>query len=151
MNASHRNPPSPWSPDDGLLALVYAQLRQIAQHRMRGQPANHTLQATALVHEAYARLMARGARFDGAAPFFFAASRAMRDILVEHARARARSKRRGGERTARQPLNVADLAAIDQGGDQILALDAALERLQQEEPDLAALVRLRFLPEGPDE
>jgi RNA polymerase sigma factor (TIGR02999 family) len=126
-----------------LFRLVYAELRSLARRRMAEERAGHTLQATALVHEAYLKLM--GA--EGAAPwsdrrqFFFAAAEAMRQILIDHARARSGLKRGGGRK--RVPLSVVDLAADDQIPE-ILALDDAVSRLEQESPDVAAVVRLRF-------
>lgn len=130
-----------------LLPLVYAQLRRIAQRRMSDQKPGHTLQATELVHEAYMRLVGRDqVSWQGRAHFYFAAARAMQDILVEHARAKARLKRGGdgrGTPARRVPLNVLDLAADADPGD-IVALDAAVRRLEAEEPDVAAVVRLRF-------
>jgi RNA polymerase sigma factor (TIGR02999 family) len=127
-----------------LLPLVYEHLRQLARQRMAGQPADHVLQATALVHEAYLRLVG-GKRIDfaGRSHFFFAAADAMRRILIDHARARGRLKRGGGGR--RLPLNnVLELATDDRRTAEILALDEALSRLQEQSPDVAAMVRLRF-------
>ncbi|MBX3372364.1 MAG: hypothetical protein KF817_00885 [Phycisphaeraceae bacterium] len=130
-----------------LLPLVYQQLRAMAQQRMQDQRRDHTLQATALVHEAYARLVGRqDVRWESRAHFFFAAARAMQDILVEHARARGRLKRGGdghGSPARRVPLNVADLAA-DVDGDDILSLSDAVRVLEAEQPDVADVVRLRF-------
>src|SRR5215831_18757911 len=83
-------------PSDKLLTLVYAQLRKIAQQRMNGERADHTLSATALVHEAYLRLVGGAAiSWQGRGHFFAAAAEAMRRILVDHARARNRVKRGG--------------------------------------------------------
>jgi len=125
-----------------LLALVYEQLRAIARQRMADERREHTLQATALVHEAYLRLVGEGEmRWASRAQFFHAAGEAMRRILVEHARAKGRVKRGGGQR--RVPLSVVDLAA-ESDLDEILALDEAIRRLENEEPDLAGVIRLRF-------
>lgn len=130
-----------------LLPLIYEQLRRIAGRRMREQRRDHTLQATALVHEAYVRLVGeRDIRWQGRSHFFFAASRAMEDILVEHARAKGRLKRGGdgqGRPAQRVPLNVADLAA-EVEGEEILALTEAVRRLEAEQPEVAQVVRLRF-------
>jgi RNA polymerase sigma factor (TIGR02999 family) len=130
-----------------LLGLVYEQLRRIAQRRMKEEHSSHTLQATALVHEAYLRLVGdEGIQWHGRAHFFSAAAEAMRRILVEHARARGRVKRGGdgeGRAPRRVPLDVVDLAR-DADPDGILALDDAVRRLEVEEPDVAAVVRLRF-------
>lgn len=125
-----------------LLPLVYEQLRAIAQQRMNEERAGHTLQATALVHEAFLRI-SRGRRvpFRDRAHFFATAAEAMRQILIDHARARGAAKRGGN--APRVPLSVVDLAA-DCDQDQILALDGALRRLETAEPEVAAVVRLRF-------
>ena len=128
-----------------LLRLVYEQLRAIAQQRMADERAGHTLEATALVHEAYLRLVGdRPVAWANRAHFFYAAAEAMRRILIEHARARGRIKRGGGAERARvDPGSVVDLAA-DTNPDTILSLDAALCRLEREDAELAAIVRLRF-------
>lgn len=125
-----------------LLPLIYEQLRAIANRRMSSERADHTLQATALVHEAYLRLMGN-ARIEWAsrAHFFHAAAEAMRRILIEHARHRARLKR-GGSRS-RRPIERVDLA-VDHDPDEILALDAAICRLEERDPRAARIVRLRF-------
>lgn len=125
-----------------LLPLVYDQLRRAAQQKMAQERTSHTLSATALVHEAYMRLVGDDdVKWDGRAHFYAAAAEAMRRILIEHARSRNRVKR-GGDRQ-RVPLSVVDLAA-DPDPDQILSLDAAIERLGKEDPRLAEIVRLRF-------
>jgi RNA polymerase sigma factor (TIGR02999 family) len=127
-----------------LLPLVYDQLRELARHRMAEERSGHTLQATALVHEAYLRLVGdRPAGWAGRAHFFHAAAEAMRRILIEHARARGRVKRGGGGERQRVPLSVIDLAAENDPGE-ILDLDEAVCRLEKESPDVAAVVRLRF-------
>jgi RNA polymerase sigma factor (TIGR02999 family) len=132
-----------------ILPLVYQQLRQSAQRAMNDERSDHTLQATALVHEAYAKLV-KGAGDDGApgevrwanrAHFYDAAGRAMRRILIDHARARGAEKRGGG--AARLPLTDY-AAAMAADPDEVAALDRVFTRLEHEEPDLAALVRLRF-------
>lgn len=129
-----------------LLVLVYDQLRAIAQQRMNQERAEHTLDATALVHEAYLRLVGSGReQWSGRAHFFAAAAEAMRRILIEHARARAASKRGGrdGRAAKRTPLNLIDLAS-DEDPDKMLMLDEALQRMEREEPEVGAVVRLRF-------
>src|SRR3954451_16145187 len=94
---------------EDLLPLVYQSLKELARQRMAMERPGHTLQATALVHEAYMRLArAKNVRWAGRVQFYHAAAEAMRRILVEHARARVRVKRGGGAR--REPLNLLDLA-----------------------------------------
>jgi RNA polymerase sigma factor (TIGR02999 family) len=125
-----------------LLPLVYEQLRELARHRMADERAGHTLQATALVHEAYLRIIGdKGAGWASRGHFFHAAAEAMRRILIEHARGKGRLKRGGDGR--RVPLGLVDLATE---GDptEILALDEAVRRLEVCSPDVAAVVRLRF-------
>jgi RNA polymerase sigma factor (TIGR02999 family) len=126
---------------DQLLELVYSQLRAIAQRQMNKERPAHTLQATALVHEAYVRLIGdREVQWNGRSHFFLAAAEAMRRILIEHARKRGRLKR-GGDRR-RVFGDVLDLAAGDSR--EILALDEALRRLGEQDEQAAAVVRLRF-------
>lgn len=132
-----------------LLPLIYQQLRAIAQQRMVGERKDHTLQATALVHEAYARLVGNGElRWDSRSHFFVAAAEAMRRILIDHARARLAEKRGGRAESQRERLDlaiadVADLAA-EKNPEEILALDKAFLRLGDQEPRAAEVVRLRF-------
>jgi RNA polymerase sigma factor (TIGR02999 family) len=125
-----------------LLPLVYDQLRALAQQRMMQERPGHTLQATALVHEAFLKLVGpREIPWAGQAHFYAAAAEAMRRILVDHARTRHREKRGGkGERVL---LNVLDLANTE-NSEEILALDEALCRLEQQEPEVGEVVRLRF-------
>ncbi len=128
---------------DELFGRVYAELRQIARRQMGRERSAHTLQATALVHEAWMRLEKAGvdpARVDRA-HFFFAAARAMREILIDHARARGRKKRCGGRR--RIGLSRLDLAA-DEDPEDLLAVDEAIERLEEVDARAAGIVRLRF-------
>jgi RNA polymerase sigma factor (TIGR02999 family) len=127
-----------------LFPLVYAELRTLARGRMGDERAGHTLQATALVHEVYLKLMGpeRAAPWSDRRQFFFAAAEAMRQILIDHARARAGLKRGGGRK--RVPLGVLDLATDEEQIPEILALDEAVSRLEQVSPDVAAVVRLRF-------
>lgn len=127
---------------DELMPLIYRQLRQLARRWMQSERAGHTLQPTALVHEAWLQLVGSG---DGAwqnrAHFFAAAAIVVRRILVEHARSR-RSQKRGGGRQ-RVPLDGSEAAAagVDE---QVLRVDEALERLAALDPDKARLVELRF-------
>lgn len=128
-------------PAQELLPLVYQSLKELARQRMSLERPGHTLQATALVHEAYLRLVGKNIRFAGRVQFYHAAAQAMRRILVEHARARGRVKRGGSAR--RIPINILDLA--EEGDrEEILALDEAIQRLEEHTPDIAAVVRLRF-------
>ncbi len=125
-----------------LLPIVYEQLRAIARERMAKERPGHTLQATALVHEAYLRLVGeRRLPWQNRAHFFAAAAEAMRLLLVDHAKARARAKRGGGRR--REPLDVVDLAAKSDP-EEILSLNDALCRLEDADVVMAKVVRLRF-------
>ncbi len=125
-----------------ILPLIYDELHAIAKQRMRGERDDHTLGATALVNEVWMKLSNDNQlEWRNSAPFFAAASEAMRRILVDHARKKG-SQKRGGDRSA-QPLTAAeDLAEKDPG--QLLAVHEALERLEVEEPRAAEIVRLRF-------
>jgi RNA polymerase sigma factor (TIGR02999 family) len=125
-----------------LLPLVYQQLRGAAQLRMAGERADHTLQATALVHEAFVKLVGeRDIPWQNRRHFYVAAADAMRQILLDHARGRGRQKRGGGGR--RVPLSVADVAE-SWSIDEALSLDQALQKLEQAEEGIADVVRLRF-------
>ncbi len=128
--------------DGVLLDRVYAQLRAIANVQMNGERTGHTLQATALVHEAYARLAEAGVKWSGPGAFYHAAAQAMRRILIDHARERATIKRGGGRRP-QQLDGVLDLAAADDLA-QVMTLDGAISRLEVEDPRAAEVVRLRF-------
>lgn len=126
-----------------LVGEVYEQLRAIARQRMAGERADHTLQATALVHEVFCRLSQnRRVPFQNPGHFYVAAAEAMRRVLLDHAKAKGRQKRGGDKK--RVPINVVDLADCGDPED-ILALDEALCRLEECEPEAAAVVRLRFL------
>ena len=130
-------------PDDGrLLPLVYDELQLIARRRMSDERAGHTLQATALVHEAYMKLVGdENVAWDGRRHFYAAASEAMRRVLIDHAR-RVKSLKRGG---AQQRITLgAPEAAMELDTDQALALHDALDRLEQEDERAAAVTRLRF-------
>lgn len=128
---------------DQLLPLVYDELRRLAHHRLSQETPGQTLQATALVHEAYLRLVdgAQVEKWDGRGHFFAAAAEAMRRILVENAR-RRRSQKRGGD-LRRQPL-PADLPAPLDRTDELLAVDEALDRLAAVDSSAADLVKLRY-------
>jgi len=129
-----------------LLPLVYEQLRTIARARMANERAGHTLQATALVHEAYARMLGTGDEaFENRRHFFFAAAEAMRRILIEHARVKNAIKR-GGPHRRRISIDISAIADLAEEGksDQIIALDSALQRLESVRPRVARVVMLRF-------
>jgi RNA polymerase sigma factor (TIGR02999 family) len=123
-----------------LLPLVYDELRQLAAARMAAENPGHTLDATALVHEAYLRLVG-DQHFDGRGHFFAAAAEAMRRVLVNHARDRCRLKRGGGRNRVDLDRLTGPAAATDLD---LLELDDALDRLANEFPAAAELVKLRF-------
>lgn len=125
-----------------LLPLVYRSLHDLASKRMREERRNHTLQATALVHEAYMRLVdGQNIPWDSRAHFYAAAAEAMRRILIEHAR-RVGAKKRGGDRK-REIACVADLAS-EEGVSEAIEIDAAIEALRAEDSRAASVVQLRF-------
>ena len=132
---------------DRLLPLVYEQLRRAAQVEMAAERSDHTLSATALVHEAYLKLVGpRQVAWADRRHFYAAAAEAMRRILIDYARARGRLKRGPPADSLDNALNllsVADLAS-EAGEDQIVRLDEAVRRLETEDPDVAQVVRLRF-------
>jgi RNA polymerase sigma factor (TIGR02999 family) len=126
-----------------LLPLIYEELRRLAAQRLAQEKPGQTLQATALVHEAYLRLVAGGEVqvWNSRGHFFAAAAEAMRRIFLNRARDKKRQKRGGGWK--RQDLDALDVA--DHASDeQLVALDEAMERLGQEMPACAELVKLRF-------
>ena len=129
---------------EDVVPLVYAELRRIARMRLSAERAGHTLQPTALVHEAWLRLMKQhGANWQNRAQFFAIAAQAMRRILVDHARRRHTDKRNAGE----APItleSVEDSIASPVPDQDMLALDAALERLSALDPRQARIVELRF-------
>ncbi len=125
-----------------LVPLVYDELRRIARAQLRHERPDHSLQATALVHEAYLRLMSdRRPPWNDREHFFRAAAEAMRRILIEHARKRGRAKR--GNDPVRVELSSANLAS-DDDLEQVVALDDAFRRLEEQDPRAADVVRLRF-------
>lgn len=138
-------------PDAGpeLLATIYRELRAVAEHRLGNERAGHTLQATALVHEAWMRLSANGpAQWTDKRQFFGAAAEAMRRVLIDHARGKARQKRGGDARPGgglarKVPLDVLDLAE-ERDPLEILALEEALCRLEALDAEAFSVVRLRF-------
>ncbi len=126
-----------------LLPLVYDELRKLAAARMAAESPDHTLQPTALVHEAYLRLVGRGDdhRWEGRGHFFAAAAEAMRRILVDHARDRNRLKRGGG----RVRLGLLDqAAALAEDLDLVLSLDELLARLAGEDAVAARIAHLHL-------
>jgi RNA polymerase sigma factor (TIGR02999 family) len=125
-----------------VFAAIYGELRRMASARASRLPPGATLRTTALVHEAYMRIVGRNPEgWESVRHFYFTAARAMRDILVEDARRRGAAKRGGG--LERVPLD--DIAAtLDRPPEEILALDAALERLKSEDDEGHQLVLLRF-------
>jgi len=126
-----------------LLPLVYGELRKLAAAKLAQERPGQTLQATALVHEAYLRLVDQHVpqQWNSRVHFFAAAAEAMRRILVESARRKQTLKRGGGEK--RVDLELVDSLVIDEALD-LVALDEALTRLAQEQPVKAELVKLRF-------
>ena len=129
---------------DELLKMAYQELRQIAAQRMASERAGHTLQPTALVHEAYLRLLGSDGKpvvWNSRGHFFAAASQAMRRILIESARRKLSAKRGGG----------ADHTSLDESelefavpSEEILAVDEALKKLEVEDPHLAEIVTMRY-------
>jgi RNA polymerase sigma factor (TIGR02999 family) len=128
---------------DKLLPLVYEELKKLAAQKMAQESPGQTLQATALVHEAYLRLVGpdQVKDWDSRGHFFAAAAEAMRRILVDQARRKQADKHGGG----RQRVDLLDdLAAPDGRSDDLLALDEALSRLERHDPHAAQLVKLRY-------
>jgi RNA polymerase sigma factor (TIGR02999 family) len=131
-----------------LLPLVYDELRKLAAQRLANEKPGYTLQATALVHEAYLRLVDvdQPQHWNGRGHFFAAAAEAMRRILVEKARRRQRVRHGGGRQ--RVDLDHTELSAAatadDASQDELLLLDDALTRLEAADPRAAELVKLRF-------
>ena len=127
-----------------LLPLVYEELRALASRRIAGQAAGQTLQATALVHEAYLRLVAGGDErsWNDRGHFFSAAAEAMRCILIDRARDRKRLKRGGGRK--REWLQLNDVLSDDVAPEELIALDEALAGLAERKPRAAELAKLRI-------
>ena len=127
---------------DELFPLVYDELRRLAAQRLSREKPGQTLQATALVHEAYLRLVgAEGQNWEGRGHFFSAAAEAMRRILIDNTRRKRRLKR-GGEHQ-RVELNEAELV-VEAESEDLIALDEALNKLAQTEDAVAEVVKLRY-------
>jgi RNA polymerase sigma factor (TIGR02999 family) len=132
---------------DELVTALYSELRRVASRHLRGERPGHTLQTTALVHEVYLKMAGdRECGFNDRAHFLSVASRVMRQVLVDYARARATKKRAGDEHGKLQPLTTGiqmevkkDLAPVE-----LLDLDAALEVLAREDSTLAQLIEMRY-------
>ena len=122
------------------MAIVYPQLRAIAQRQLTHESDGHTLQPTALVHEAYLRLIDADIEWEDRKHFFAVAARAMRRVLVDHARARRREKR-GGDAVF---VTLDDQLAIDHAGVDLIALDEALDRLAEVDERKARAVELHY-------
>jgi RNA polymerase sigma factor (TIGR02999 family) len=125
-----------------LLPLVYEELRKLAEQRLAQEKPGQTLQATALVHEAYLRLVdvEKAEQWNSRGHFFAAAAEAMRRILVENARRKHRQRHGGGRRR----VSLGDLPAVDRTPEDLLILDDALTKLAAEDAEAADLVKLRF-------
>jgi RNA polymerase sigma factor (TIGR02999 family) len=127
---------------DELLPLVYQELRKLAAHKMAGQAPGHTLQPTALVHEAWMRLSGKEpGRFAGRAHFFAAAAEAMRHILIDSARRKLAARHGGG--LARVGIEEVDIAFPEDDGE-LLAVHEVLDKLAAEDPKKAELAKLRY-------
>jgi RNA polymerase sigma-70 factor, ECF subfamily len=124
-----------------LMPLVYDQLHVLARKRLQGERTGHTLQTTALIHEAYLRLVGSDVGWEGRVHFFAVAAQTMRRILVDHARSRGRDKRGGGA----VPVTLEDVAIVPpEPSDDLVALDEALERLSALDPRKARVVELHY-------
>jgi RNA polymerase sigma-70 factor, ECF subfamily len=128
---------------DQVVALLYDELRRLARHRLRDERSEHTLDTTALVHEAYLRLFQQQALDAGTrADFFGIASNTMRRVLVDYARARRRQKRGGGQPMV--PLDDVAPFLTDRAAEEVLGLDDALERLRAMQPRAVKIVEMHF-------
>ena len=125
-----------------LLARIYDELRRQAGARMRAERPGHTLQPTALVHEAYLRLISGESDWENRAHFFGAAAEAMRRVLVEHARKRASLKRGAG--AGRVTFDELQVAAAEESDTDVLAMHEALDALESHDARLADVVKLRY-------
>ena len=126
-----------------LLPLVYDELHRQAERFMRRERPGHTLQTTALIHEAYLKLIdQRSVNWESRAHFFAIAAQAMRRILVDYAKTAHRKKRGGND--IKLPLDEAKLATVKERSVDLIALDEALERLAERDPEQARIVELRY-------
>src|SRR5580765_1548163 len=125
---------------DALIPLVYEQLRRIARHHLRGERAGHTLQTSALINEAYLKLVDQSVSWQSRNHFFGIAARLMRQILVDHARARQRLKRGGDQ----YQISLTAAESEGQPARDLLALNEALETLAKVDPLRSQIVELRF-------
>lgn len=127
---------------DKLLAVVYDELRKLAAHKMARERPGQTLQATALVHEAWLNMGGENPQWQNRAHFFGAAAEAMRRILIDRARWKLAARHGGGQ----ERVNVEDIeiAAPSDNEDELLAVHGALDQLAAEDPEKAELVKLRF-------
>ncbi len=141
LDAIHQG--KPWA-TDRLLPIVYEELRRLAGQKMALEADGHSLQPTALVHQAYLRLIGdgNGPKWENRGHFYAAAAEAMRRILIESARRRNSLKRGGGMK--RVELHDELRATDEQDFDQLLMLDEALKKLQQQDPDAYQVVMLRY-------
>ncbi|MCL4787916.1 MAG: sigma-70 family RNA polymerase sigma factor [Verrucomicrobia bacterium] len=139
LEAAHAGDPTA---ADQLLPLVYDELRRLAAHKMANEAGTHTLQPTALVHEAWLRLVGKGDRkWDGRSHFFSAAAEAMRRILIERAR-RKRAVRHGG---GQSPVDFDELEIAGPAqDDELLAISEALDKFAARDQQKAELVKLRY-------
>lgn len=130
-----------------LLPLVYDELRRLARAHMARERSDHTLEPTALVHEAYLRLIGEATHspcWTGRGHFFLAAAEAMRRILIEHARSRNSLKRGGDRRRSELDADQVAKSSLDLEFADLLSLDEALKQLEAEAPAKASLVKLRY-------
>lgn len=125
---------------DQMMPLVYQQLRQIAERHMASVGSGHTLRTTALVHEAYLRMLGSGGAIENRAHFFAVAARAMRHVLADHARAHSREKRGG----AMQRIPFEEALAVSPDGGRILEIDSSLKRLEEVDERKARTIELLF-------
>ena len=127
-----------------LVPLLYDELRRLAGHFLREERPGHTLQPTALVHEAYLKLAGQHAGFENRAQFMAIAAQAMRRILVDYARGRVAAKRGGGIVVQELDVATAGAATSVEQSEELLAVDEALEKLAALDPQQARVVEMRY-------